>query len=272
MDIIINLFKNNIGNFSMIDELQYGLNNKIYLINNKYIWKVFKNKNIFDKETEQYIMNKLDQYKVYYSDENNICYKYVNGNSINREYFYSNLDKVMKIAGKFNSYKLDVKNFWYDIIPKWLKILSDKELNIIYEEICLELTEISSKDDIVLCHHDIHSGNIIKNKNNLVLIDLECSFNNYFFVEIGNIICEVYTDYDKQNYNYEKINEDIIKSIQYLYDYKIATLEQIKMGIKISHFYWCVWGLLLDKNNENSEFDYKKFSLIRKKFINSFLN
>ena len=272
MEDIIDLFKSNIGKFNMIDELDDGLNNKIYLINDLFIWKVFKNKNLFDSETEKYIMNQLDQYEVYYYDENNICYKYSNGNSIDRVYFKSNLDKVMSLAGKFNSYKLDIKNFWYDIIPKWLNILLDEELDVIYQEICLELTEVSSEDDIVLCHHDIHSGNIIKNRNKLVLIDLECSFNNYFFVEIGNIICEVYTDYDNENYTYEEINEDVIKSVQYLYDYKIATLEQIKMGIKISHFYWCVWGFLLDKNNDNSDFDYKNFALIRKKFINFVVN
>ena len=28
-------------------------------------------------------------------------------------------------------------------------------------------------------------------------------------------------NYDNENYTYEEINEDVIKSVQYLYDYKI---------------------------------------------------
>ena len=116
MEDIIDLFKSNIGKFNMIDELDDGLNNKIYLINDLFIWKVFKNKNLFDSETEKYIMNQLDQYEVYYNDENNVCYKYFNGNSIDRTYFKSNLDKVMSLAGKFNSYKfakIDLGQLFY---------------------------------------------------------------------------------------------------------------------------------------------------------------
>ena len=76
------LFETNIENINIIKKLSGGLSNEIYLINNKYIWKIFKNKYLFDHKSEKDIFNNLREYHLYYYDENNICYNYIEGISV----------------------------------------------------------------------------------------------------------------------------------------------------------------------------------------------
>lgn len=124
---------------------------------------------------------------------------------------------------------------------------------------------------MVLCHHDIHGDNIIKNKNDLFFIDLEFSFTDYFFVDLGNIVCEMYTDYHNQNYNFENISiSDKKLVLEHYFDSKNISddlLKKIDIGIKISHFYWALWGFILYEKTKNTSFDYKKFAESRLHFI-----
>ena len=125
-------------------------------------------------------------------------------------------------------------------------------------------------DNLVLCHHDIHSANIIiNNQNQLNLIDLEFSYSSYDFIELGNLICEFYTDYDNGLYQYEKITiQDIKNILNCYYGYiKKEDIEKIKIGILISHLYWCIWGINMHKNSKNSNFNYLKFSKTRFNFL-----
>ena len=212
------LFETNIENINIIKKLSGGLSNEIYLINNKYIWKIFKNKYLFDHKSEKDIFNNLREYHLYYYDENNICYNYIEGISVSDDYLFTNLDKVVLLTKKYHSTRINsIDNFWFDILPKWFDLLPT-DLNFTNKEVIVskynsfnnKLRDISITNDLVLCHHDIHSGNIIKNNNTLHLIDLEFSFNNYYFVDLGNLICELFTDYNKEVYNFELIDDTII--------------------------------------------------------------
>ena len=108
-----------------------------------------------------------------------------------------------------------------------------------------------------------------KHDNNLELIDLEFSFLNYYFVDLGNIICEYYTNYDLETYNYQLIDDDIIVKTLELYDKEITerNIKQIMLGIKISHYYWCLWGLIIDLNGGETNFNYKKFAKERYHYL-----
>ena len=53
IDLIKTLFNKNIDIIVTIKQLSGGLSNDIYLINSKYIWKVFKNKYLFDHQIEK---------------------------------------------------------------------------------------------------------------------------------------------------------------------------------------------------------------------------
>ena len=271
MTNIIKLFENNIGKLKTIKKLSGGLSNDIYLVNRKYLWKRIKNKYLFDHQNEIDIMTNSEYFDLYYKDDDNICYNYIEGTNISEDEFYNKIDQVLKETKKFHNIKVKTKNFWNDIVPEWLRKIDNNEYYVkIYQIINNELLELHDDNDLVLCHHDIHSGNIIKNNNNMSLIDLEFSFQNYYYVDLGNIICELFADYDNQVYNYEKINDDLKLRIINMYhnSNNKDLLKKINIGIKISHFYWCIWGILVNSNNNNKEFDYLKFSLERKKFLN----
>ena len=53
MDIVKQLYTLNIGDITDIKKLSGGLSNEIYLINNLYIWKIFKNKYLFNHISEK---------------------------------------------------------------------------------------------------------------------------------------------------------------------------------------------------------------------------
>lgn len=277
MERIKFLYESNIEKITSIKKLSGGLSNEIYLINNFFLWKIFKNKYLFNHLSEKKIIEESTHLKLHYWDSDNICYTFIEGDNIDNTFFKKNFDQVISLTKKYHELDIKIDNFWYDIIPKWLGILPDthlsfttkKELLNKYQEINKTLIEYNN-EKVVVCHHDIHSGNIIKkHDNNLELIDLEFSFLNYYFVDLGNIICEYYTNYDLETYNYQLIDDDIIVKTLELYDKEITerNIKQIMLGIKISHYYWCLWGLIIDLNGGETNFNYKKFAKERYHYL-----
>ena len=277
MELVKKLFTENIESIDSFKSLSGGLSNEIYLINERYIWKIFKNKYLFNHENEKDIIKNSNKLELFYSDSNNICYNFIPGNNISKNYFVNNLNNVICLCKEYHKNNLNIPNFWNEILPKWLDLIPEKgifckktELLNIYQNIDNEINIIPNiQNDIVLCHHDIHSRNIVNNKDKLELIDLEFSFNNYYFVDLGNIICEIFTDYDNEIYEYNLIDDSIIKKVLKLYDKNITpdNIKKIKIGIQISHFYWCIWGILVDLKENKDFFDYKKFSMNRYKYL-----
>ena len=279
MTNFIKLFEKNIDKFKKIKKLSGGLSNDIYLINGKYIWKRIKNKYLFDHQNEINIMKESNKFELFYYDDINLCYNFIEGDNMENEKFYDNINNIILETKKYHNLKVETKSFWYEIIPEWLKqIESDKinNINTLYNILSNKLDMIHNDNDLVLCHHDIHSGNIIEKDNEISLIDLEFSFKNYYYVDLGNIICEMFTDYDKEIYHYDKINDDLKLKIINLYhneNYRNKEecpllFEKLNLGIQISHFYWYLWGILVDSSKQNENFDYLKFSDSRLDFIN----
>ena len=76
-------------------------------------------------------------------------------------------------------------------------------------------------------------------------------------------------DYTNENYFYENITDDIKAKVLKYYQLPINKENTLKLnlGIDISHFYWFVWGLLVDVKENKHEFDYLKFAKNRYKLI-----
>ena len=277
MENISSLFLKHVSKIETINKLSGGLSNDIFLINGKYIWKKIKNKYLFDHNNEKEIMNKSNEFNLFYHDNDNMCYNFIKGENITREYFHNNLNDIIIKLKLYHGIKVTTETFWEETIPKWLQLLPDKlkfsskeELNNIYNNITKKINKIKDSNDLVLCHQDVHSANIIKNDEGLHFIDLEFSFTNYYYVDLGNLICEIFTNYQNEVYNYQDINEEIKHKVLKTYfnnEYSDIELDKLNIGILISHFYWCMWGILIDINQEQKEFDYLHFAKSRMESI-----
>lgn len=275
MDIVKDLFSTNIEKLVSIKRLSGGLSNDIYLINNKFIWKVFRNLYLIDHKNEIEVIKNLSDINLYYSDSLNICFDFKQGINITKSYFFDNIEIILKKLKEFHELKLNnVKHFWFDIIPLWIlqlpddcTICSKNEIKLLYKNLSDKLLSFGVNNDIVICHHDIHPGNIIINNEKINFIDLEFSFNNYYFIDVANTLCELYTDYDNEIYTYNEINNDIIIKFIELYNNQDMDVDKMKLGIEISHFYWMIWGLLINSKDKVSKFDYFKFAKARYEFL-----
>jgi thiamine kinase-like enzyme len=272
MELIINLFEKKITKIESIKKLSGGLTNDIYLINKKYIWKYFSNNDFLNHKNEKLIIQNLKNLSLYYSDDNNLCYNFIPGQNISKEFYDDNLESIILLTKKYNNSKIETDHFWEKILINWINKLPEnnftdkKELENYYNIINKKLSKFSNlDDDNVLCHHDVHSANILTSNDELNLIDLEFSFTNYYFVELGNIICELDIDYSNEIYNFKhdrtKEKNNVLKF--YLNSYSQIEQEKLEIGILISHLYWCVWGIYMNKINGSIEYDYLKFSKIR---------
>lgn len=272
MDLIINLFEKKITKIESIKKLSGGLTNEIYLINKKYIWKYFSNNDFLNHSNEKLIIQNLKNLSLYYSDDNNLCYNFIPGQNISKEFYNDNLESIILLTKKYNNSKIETDHFWKKILINWINKLPEnnftdkKELENYYNIINEKLSKFSNLDnDNVLCHHDVHSANILTSNDELNLIDLEFSFTNYYFVELGNIICELNIDYSNEIYNFKhnrtKEKNNVLKF--YLDSYGQIEQEKLEIGILISHLYWCVWGIYMNKINGSDEYDYLKFSKTR---------
>ena len=231
----------NVEKCNIIKKINSGYSNNLYLINSKYIWKHYLSDTYYQ---ELDIIKKLPYYNVIFTINNHCCYKFIKGTTINIKYFKENMSLIMNLTSKVHQIHLDNNLLsWNDIIDKMLlKIIKHKLYqNILekYETINNNLNTISSKDDLVLCHNDIHPDNILNNNKKLYLIDWEMASSNYYFYDLANIICEMYCDYQNNEYKYEKIDDKIIIQITNMYNNHLIEkkniVEKIKLGIKMSH-------------------------------------
>lgn len=292
MEEIKQLFNSlNLEPLESIKVLSNGLNNENYVINSKYCWKKIKNSYLFDKhQNEKDILEKDSKYILYYSDDTNICFNFIKGNNLTVNNFRNEIEDITTVLKEFHAIEIKTENFWEEVIPEKMKLLKSNttyynELKIVYDKITSSLNNLNKiSDDLCLCHHDVHGDNILKhvdvstNKTNYVLIDLEFAFTNYYFVDLANLICEMYTDYHAQVYTYENIHHsDKLKILKSYFDTPTEDeiteemINKVDVGIDISHFYWAYWGFLLDEQQQDIDFDYKKFansrlSCLKKKY------
>ena len=130
MENIIELFEANIDSVHFIKRLSGGLSNEIYLINNLFIWKEFKNKYLFNHDSERKIIETSNHLHLYYYDEKNICYDYIEGDNITNIYFNNNINDIINITKKYHQLQISIESFWYDIIPSWINILPNQSYRI----------------------------------------------------------------------------------------------------------------------------------------------
>ena len=244
----------------LFKKITSGLTNSIWFLNENFILKYFNNQSQNRKLNELNILKKISYFDVKSNEKDS----------------YIIMNRIEGVGGNVlksisNSY------FWQDTVRNWLnkkpdhyKKLYDTITNQMIDNnmILNKFGDTKNSHDIcnTIIHTDIHSDNIIVNNNKCFIIDWEYAGMGHPSIDLGNIICELYTNYNTQEYNYDKITDSDITMILGLYNNPAITKKQIKVAIKTSHFYWMIWGLNMMKNGiKDNNFDYEKFYTARYK-------
>jgi len=265
---VIELFEKNISIVKTIKNLNGGLSNDLFLINDIYVWRVFKN-SLIDHKYETIIMEKLDYFFIFYKDQMNICYKFIDGHQKEIDSYNRSLETVIKEIKNIHKIELKTPHIWHILIPKWIEMIADKPLKKLltskYNIINKKLNTLNVLGDNVFCHNDIIAGNVLFNENKCFIIDWEFSGINYYFFELGNIVCEYYINYETEEYNFDAISTDLIKKVVKYYnnnDDELST-EKVKVGIDMSHFTWALYSFLMLEQPIDYEFNYSEFAQSR---------
>ena len=149
-----------------------------------------------------------------------------------------------------------------DVIMKMLA--DDHSISLIYypffESLRKEWKNLDMDRHLVSIHCDVRLSNIIVTNEGCQLIDFEYCCRGHPAVDIGNILCELYSDYEKQLYTFDSIPLTVIEHYVHLYnevsEHQISSAE-VLVGIKTSRLLWAIWGI---GQTSSDEFDYIRYT------------
>jgi len=140
---------------------------------------------------------------------------------------------------------------------------------------------VSCRSPIVLCHNDIHSGNIIYNESTsqLSLVDYEYSGPNYLTSDIANHFCEFagVEEVDYSRYPNEQVQKRWIEiylkeaaklqgrscnNAEILSEEVQEVYEDVCRLVMGCHLFWIVWSLF-QAEHSTIEFDFMDYAILR---------
>ena len=200
IDNILKYNKELFGESPKVDRINVGFTNTLFVINDKYVVKIFTNKDNEDK-----FINEINFYnakvgnnlipKLYYAsvDKNNVSYYYeiiekIDGVSLysvwhtlselERENIIKKLcDAMKKIHSNIgNSYDWTkhISDIFIDLYEKSKNLFSDDEIELLNKAYA-RFSEFLDSKEFVLVHNDLHFDNIFYNDGEIKLIDFERS-------------------------------------------------------------------------------------------------
>ena len=237
------------------------LANKIYLTKNKYNLQEFK-KGLIDHKNELSLIKTQPQFQIIYESYKGIIYKNIIGRKIDRKEFKTIIIKLIKVTKELHLMTYDLPNFWLNILPNWILLISDKNIRNymkdLYDKLSIIIHSKYNNEPLVTSHHNIHPSNILLQNDNIIFINFEYVYKNYLYVDIGNIICEYIFNENNKEYNFEELDNDLINKIKNIYNPHL-NINKIKLGIYIYLFYKSLISLLEENVFINSNFNYNKF-------------
>jgi ethanolamine kinase len=158
------------------------------------------------------------------------------------------------------------------------KLVDFQKLRILFDQLILEINGLDLGDkDIVFCHNDLLSANIIldEKENSVSFIDYEYGSYNYRTFDIANHFCEWagfecdYSNYPNKELQKQWIKIYLIHKNEFLVDLEGQIqkyLFEVEIFKKASHLYWGLWGLLQAAISD-IEFNYYEYSMKRLKCL-----
>ena len=140
------------------------LANKIYLTKNKYNLQEFK-KGLIDHKNELSLIKTQPQFQIIYESYKGIIYKNIIGRKIDRKEFKTIIIKLIKVTKELHLMTYDLPNFWLDILPNWILLISDKNIRNymkdLYDKLSIIIHSKYNNEPLVTSHHNIHPSNIL---------------------------------------------------------------------------------------------------------------
>lgn len=235
--------------------------------NESFIYKKFEHLNLF----ENLVLEKMSLPEILVSEHDYRIERFIKHKKVD---FKNDCKEIAVALKKFHTTEIkDFINFKCLLLTEINKITNVK-ISEILENASIKIFNIikNNQGKNVLCHNDLQPNNILKT-NTIIFIDFEyCSIGNNL-VDIANLFCETEIDYEKNVYikGSGYTEEDRIFFLMKYFnknDVK-CELQKINNLEVVSHFLWFVWSVYIIKSNNNSEFDYKKYSLSRLQYLNN---
>lgn len=262
-----------------IQELVGGMSNKIYLLNDNVILRLFgvNSDVLVNCDNEKYILQTLGAKnlspKIILDFDGGRLEEYIKNSRILTTFdILHNKTILINLIGKIkelhNINLNHTKPALIENINNWTNsaIKLDPSYNEIYDlkdYILNQLNNINTLG-IVLCHNDLNKSNILVEKDisTIKLIDFEYCGYNFIEFEIANFLCELLFEYNEVGFEFIDFDlTDISKLVCELYtdnyDDSVILFNNLKIFFVATNYLWIIWSII--KSNNNGSLHYKIF-------------
>jgi thiamine kinase-like enzyme len=169
---------------------------------------------------------------------------------------FENINKLINIIKSIHQIDSFHQEFnMFSLLKNYMSVIKNKNIKItksVYQNL-KSINEIGAKleifrEELVPCHNDLVSENILIKNEKLYIIDFDYSGNNDPCFEIGNLCVEM-------DFNEKQVNQIIEKYFGELNNHLIS---RVNLHAILSDFGWSLWSFI-QSTISNVDFDFKQY-------------
>jgi len=272
-----------------IKELSGGLSNKIYLIGDNVLLRIFgENSNtLVDSDYEAYVMRELGKLgispKILLEFNGGRLEEFIkNSRSLTTDdlsddkILGSLIEKIKQLHQ--TSLHIDTEICLIDNIHYWTEEAKRINPNFQHlydlESVIISMVNGMQTVGICLCHNDLQKNNILVNKDTkeIKLIDFEYAGYNFIEFELANFLFELTVDYHPDGFEIHDVDLSVIHERvchQYMPD-KPDLINNLRVFTIAAHYIWAIWAII--KSPSNGSFNYIEYCNARFNLLKKMLN
>lgn len=255
-------------NFDIVDivALSGGLNNRLYKINNKYVYRHFDNYANYEEMIKIILLISNIYPTIHFIFNNAILEDYISLDVHDHTYFIDNIDKYIPLIDYIHKFERNMENKDLQILCNINPVLSklfDWTLTLnINEDIknYIHNTYIFNNFDLkfnkCLCHNDLHWGNFLSIDK---IIDFEYSGINYEIYDWANFVNEIELKPNDVMYIIYP-NPDLVQKIITKHNYNTTHFNFFR---QMSDLFWYCWAIEKSTQPKINSFNYKAYAELR---------
>lgn len=241
------IFDKYFAEITSVKELEKGLSNKSYIINDKFVCKVYQN-HVHNAEVKvSELVKKWDVPQIMVNDEVKVTLL-IDGKTFEElSYTQENIIKFAGVLRKFHDDKI-ISGITFDPFARFEEYKS-KITSPLYDfeqfnDFVDTVKEIWKKAEKQLCHNDLVPGNILM-ASKTYLIDWEYAGDNDYLFDLASFINEN---------NLQDTNAKNVFLDWYFNREHSKELEIINMYDNFQSILWCAWANMMLNVTDNDKF------------------